>query len=473
MQVKGNIIFISSDVPSSLEKILPQEQQLFPVSFKRKLSYEGHYIEEVVEKDKIRIIFDWLRKNNPLYYEVLLKDEVIDEFCQSVRKQADRFEEINSPNLSQPTISDPVDEIMKDKMDEIPLGKQYPSVMVNKYEENVTETSIPNKMSNMIVRYEVENKISDEEYKDEYYLEDEIYESEDEIYESDEDLDTEIKDQSTTPSKKKKMEKVSVAPGEHGSFENWGEDIFLEEKCFPMLFPKGKGGYLNSCLENHNTRGFASYCRDRLRGVDPRFREDPVYLFFLTLVKLRVEIQRSITTNMRQARKTPNINKDYIMKTPAKELERVNKTYSVFKNIRGTGPYYQNMQKNAMATIRQMGSPHLFFTLSYAEFQNDELFKQVLETVLNRNLTKEEIDEMKFTSSEKGKIITENVVETTLHFQKRLEKVLLFLKNKTICRGKSKRKYRVFAYFYRIEFQQRGEKKLLTHCHVNELLTHN
>jgi hypothetical protein len=65
---------------------------------------------------------------------------------------------------------------------------------------------------------------------------------------------------------------------------------------------------------------------------------------------------------------------------------------------------------------------------------------------------------MKFTSSEKGKIITENVVETTLHFQKRLEKVLLFLKNKTICRGKSKRKYRVFAYFYRIEFQQRGEK---------------
>ena len=166
MQVKGNIIFISSDVPSSLEKVLPQEQQLFPVSFKRKLSYEGHYIEEVVEKDKIRIIFDWLRKNNPLYYEVLLKDEVIDEFCQSVRKQADRFEEINSPNLSQPTISDPVDEIMKDKMDEIPLGKQYPSVMVNKYEENVTETSIPNKMSNMIVRYEVENKISDEEYKD-------------------------------------------------------------------------------------------------------------------------------------------------------------------------------------------------------------------------------------------------------------------------------------------------------------------
>ena len=35
----------------------------------------------------------------------------------------------------------------------------------------------------------------------------------------------------------KKMEKVSVAPGELGNFKNWGTDVFLEEKCFPSLFP--------------------------------------------------------------------------------------------------------------------------------------------------------------------------------------------------------------------------------------------
>ena len=27
---------------------------------------------------------------------------------------------------------------------------------------------------------------------------------------------------------KKKMEKISIAPGEHGKFRNWGDDIFLE-----------------------------------------------------------------------------------------------------------------------------------------------------------------------------------------------------------------------------------------------------
>ena len=27
---------------------------------------------------------------------------------------------------------------------------------------------------------------------------------------------------------KKKMEKISIAPGEHGNFKNWGDDLFLE-----------------------------------------------------------------------------------------------------------------------------------------------------------------------------------------------------------------------------------------------------
>ena len=428
-----------------MEKILPQEQQLFPVSFKRKITYEGHYIEEIIDKEKIRIIFDWLRKNNPLYYEVFLNDEVIDEFIESTRKEADRFEEINAP-----TISDPKDEIEKDTMDEVPIGKQYPSVMINKYEENLTEESIPNKVSDMIVDFEVKNRIDLDDFEEVAEIGDLL-----ELSDSDDDSNAKIEEIST-PRKKTRFKKVEVAPGEHGSFQNWGEDTFLEEKCFPMLFNHGKGGYLQSCLENGNTKGFAAYCRDRLRSVDPRFREDPVYIFFLTLVKLKVEIKRSIQTYMRQARKTPNITKEYVMDNSKKELERTNKTFAVLKNVRGTSMYFQHMKKNAMATIRQKGSPHIFFTISQAEFQNEDLFKKVVETALNRNLTKEEMKEMNFTASEKGKIITDNVVETTIQFQKRLEKVLKFLQKKSICRGRAKRKYKVVGFFYRIEFQQRG-----------------
>ena len=42
-----------------------------------------------------------------------------------------------------------------------------------------------------------------------------------------------------------KIAKISIAPGESGTFQNWGEDIYLEEKCFPELFPFGNGGYLH------------------------------------------------------------------------------------------------------------------------------------------------------------------------------------------------------------------------------------
>ena len=42
--VKGELIMISADLAESLQKILPLEQNLVPVSFKKKLEYTGHYI---------------------------------------------------------------------------------------------------------------------------------------------------------------------------------------------------------------------------------------------------------------------------------------------------------------------------------------------------------------------------------------------------------------------------------------------
>ena len=51
-KVKGDLILISADIQNSLERILPLEQSLIPVSFKRKLEYGGSYIEEFIDKGK-------------------------------------------------------------------------------------------------------------------------------------------------------------------------------------------------------------------------------------------------------------------------------------------------------------------------------------------------------------------------------------------------------------------------------------
>ena len=66
-RVKGDLILISSDLLHSMSKILPVDQSLIPVSFKRRLAYSGSFLEEYVEKIKVLLYFGWLQKCNHLY----------------------------------------------------------------------------------------------------------------------------------------------------------------------------------------------------------------------------------------------------------------------------------------------------------------------------------------------------------------------------------------------------------------------
>ena len=201
-----------------------------------------------------------------------------------------------------------------------------------------------------------------------------------------------------------KMEKVVVAPGEFGSFQNWGKDVFLEEKAFPEKFPFGTGGYLSSCLDDpENDMGFAYYCINQIMSADPKFRNDSAYLFFLLLVKELIQLKRCKTTYFRQATRLPNLRKEDIQNIDRSNLSRYNRSYQVFKNMRGTSMYYEESKKNLMALLRQNGCPSVFLTLLCAEFDWPELLKEIVETVQRKRVTKEYIANL--SQSEKNKII--------------------------------------------------------------------
>jgi hypothetical protein len=78
-QVKGELIMISANVKESLEKILPIQQNLVPVSFKKKLEYTGHYIQEYVDKKKVLIYYKWFKKYNHLFKDYELDESLITE----------------------------------------------------------------------------------------------------------------------------------------------------------------------------------------------------------------------------------------------------------------------------------------------------------------------------------------------------------------------------------------------------------
>ena len=256
-----------------------------------------------------------------------------------------------------------------------------------------------------------------------------------------------------------KLQKLSVAPGEKGKWINWGSDLYLEEKLFPALFPFGWGGYLSSNMLKNSNIGFSNYIKSRLFSINPKFRKDPFYVFFLLLVKEMVDIQRSEATVFRKATKVPNLNRNLLKETSVEFLMRNNNAFTSFKTIRGYAPYFQDIKKKLMATIRQNGAPTLFCTFSAAEFDWIELAKTIYETNTKQKVTMEFIESQ--SNAWRSRLISENVVQSTLHFSKRTDKLMSLLKKPGIFKHDGA-VYTVSSYFYRVEFQARGAPHL--HC---------
>ena len=511
-KVKGNLILISANVSQSLSKILPLNQDILPVCFKRKLEYKGNYLEEIIDKDKVNQYFSFYKEYNPLYENIELQEDRIDQFETESLNVAKSFEE-NAIKPTEDSISDDEDSTSESdedcldeydfslgpeedaKVDEQTFFRDQSTVFCNKYEEDVGVPTVANKLANIIVNVEILNKIDYEDYEaenldinDEINLEEvkefwddinievvdqnkhfqEYKEVEDEFCQNVEDRQNEKDIKKTSKNQRiiysetlRRMEKISVAPGEKGKFQNWGDDVFLEEKCFPELFPFGIGGYLSQTATNEgDPLGFAAYVKHRVLSAEPKYRNNSSYIFFLLLVKELIQLKRCRQTYMRQATKAPNLTKETLLNVKPQDLSRYNRSYEVFKTMRGTSMYFEEAKKNVMATLRQNGSPSLFVTLSCAEYSWKGLLKEILEASKGREVTEEELDNL--TSQQRNKLISENVVQSTLHFQKRIEKELKLMTFSKFFDDKCS--FSVISYFYRIEFQQRGAPHV--HCLV-------
>ena len=570
LNLRGELIMISADIVSSLEKILPVEQNFFPVSFKRKLEYEGYYIMEIVDKEKVMTYFDFLKKYNHLFEDYKLDEKALDKFnsmkIPDLKTESDAVSAEDEPVLEN-----------EEEAEKIPMGQS--SIIQDKYKESTEAPTVVNQMASAILDLEKYFVVTEEEHDDiddvdpeqAYFEEDDVPNPQPEspflaslnsvdILPEDEDnlknIDSlqnifhnfkmiailrgtehycvlvkkiafltdilaqlnklesnitklqelidelsssvtetiqEARGELEESSKchhshanecqkllelitsynghlddsniskenhsfvtenvkkiKKKIEEISVAPGEGGQFRNWGEDVFLEEKLFPQLFPYGIGGFLSSNILQNSNMGFANYCKNRLMSVNPKFRRDPAYIFFLLAVKEAIEMKRSEQTYFRKAAKCPNLSAQVLSKLTPEVLQRYNTAFTTFKNVRGTAFYYQDVKKRLMAFLRQKGGPTLFTTFSAAEFDWDHLALKIWETVTNKPSSLEFIKSQ--SNSWRNKLIQENVVQSTVHFSKRMDKIINFL-NTTPLLEFDGVKYKVDSYFYRTEFQ--------------------
>merc|ERR1711955_170790 len=198
--------------------------------------------------------------------------------------------------------------------------------------------------------------------------------------------------------------RVVVAPTEKGKFVNYEEVNDIEERCFPHLFPNGKGGYLSTYASQKVT--FSNYIKMRLNGIDRRYANDHQYIIFLYQIKE----SRFTYFRKRKMNKT-KYNKDTLRALTKTEIERSDLGFKAFKNVRGTTPYFEAKKKELVLFIRQIGPPHIFFTKSVHETSMLPLIKSLQEKDKNKVISDEEINSM--TKEEKKKLIKKYPIDTT------------------------------------------------------------
>ena len=127
---------ISADLQSSINKILPCQQHLIPVVFKRKLSYQGHFIEEWIDRSKVLAYFSWFKRYNHLYEDYELDEKIIDEFESQAMESMKKCENLEEDESD-------------DETDSNTAGCSS-SVIVDKYQEDSKAGTVTNYFARMV-----------------------------------------------------------------------------------------------------------------------------------------------------------------------------------------------------------------------------------------------------------------------------------------------------------------------------------
>ena len=422
-KVKGGMITVEADVKRSMEKILPRNQELIPVCLRRKLEYKGKVMEEIISRTKVKHYYNFFKENKPLFQDESFDDERLDQIVEDILSQAN-VEQHNSP-----------DDLLHDDLlhdDNLVLQEDGNAGACNVSVEG-DET--------------VENIIDWEEINSDTVLETFNQKIDNNGTTVCDRMAENILTQEVNPT-----EILVLAPTEASKFVNHEAVVDIEEKCFPHLFPYGTGGYVSSYMGKGVA--FSNYIKNRLNGVDRQFANDYTYVTFLFHVKEALEIKRSRVTYFRKCFK-----KKYTVSSikgiDKASIERSDYGFKAFKNVRGTTPYFEAKKRELFAMIRQLGSPHIFFTKSINEVSIKELIKSLKEKDSNKKINDSEAESIPI--CERYRLLKKYPIDVVQHIDARFRNLIVDLK-----KSQSLGLYKTEDHFYRVEFQQRGSAHI--HC---------
>ena len=241
---------------------------------------------------------------------------------------------------------------------------------------------------------------------------------------------------------------IRFAPGEGNRPLGLFMDKDSEFLSFPTIYC-GKHRADNS--ERHVPVHYSTICKWELRSKDRRVAQSVPNIFY-KLKRLQVrQIQGSASLSLRKCKtkgKTYTAG-DLKSETSVNKLINLDEGFRVFRNLRGSPPYFERCKKDLFAMIHQLDNPTWFCSFSAAETRWINLIKILGRLVDDKDYTDDEIKGM--TWQKKSELIQKDPVTCARNFEHMVQLFIhTFIKSSNHPIGE------VVDFFYRVEFQQRG-----------------
>ena len=223
----------------------------------------------------------------------------------------------------------------------------------------------------------------------------------------------------------------SVAPSEGQKPIPILADEHFEEMCNPTKYPTGNFGFIANREKRLTVR---KYFNQRLLDADGRFSKDVEYLLTAQYAVESKQVCDDASIMLRQSR--GRLYRGQALTAGTIQNQNVllqmmqrDDAYKFLKNVRGSPAYFQRVQYEVLAMIRQLGIPTFFLTLSAADMQWPDVIQSIARQY-GVTFTDEEVASMSF--EEKSKWLRQNPVTAARHFQYRLNtffSVLIWISN--------------------------------------------
>ena len=165
-------------------------------------------------------------------------------------------------------------------------------------------------------------------------------------------------------------------------------DKDCEELSHPTIYAGQRRGEIKGV-------SYAEIAKSEARRYDRRGTKVPK-LFFAYKKMEMIRVSSSIKTCLRKRSEGQYTAQQVLNKTTVDTIVNSDQGFHVLRQVRGSPQFWSLKKKELLATVRQLGCPTFFFTLSAAETKWPELLRILINIMENREPTDEEIEELSF-----------------------------------------------------------------------------